>query len=74
MSTMLAKVEYYRLDDMGFVVAFIKSNDYDIYGKPYIFCGISLDRWDAFVNGAIYGGSWGESFHQYIRDYTCNCY
>ncbi|SDS49856.1 hypothetical protein SAMN04515667_2311 [Formosa sp. Hel1_31_208] len=73
-STMLVKVEYYKIEGNGFVVAYIKSNAYDFNGSPYIFCGISQQRWSAFKTNGMYGGSWGESFHEYIRDYTCNCY
>lgn len=72
-SSMLAKTEYYEYQNMGFVVAYIKSNDYDLSGKPYIFCGISSLTWSRFkTNGMT--GSWGESFHEYIMDYTCKCY
>lgn len=72
-STMLAKVTYYTLEGNGFVVARIKANQYDFQGKPYIFCGISSQRWARFKSEGMYG-SWGESFHAYIREYTCNCY
>lgn len=72
-SSMLAKVIYYEYENMGFVVAYIKSGDYDFSGKPYIFCGISSYTWSSFkTNGMT--GSWGESFHEYIMDQTCNCY
>lgn len=72
-STMLAKVNYYTLEGAGFVVAYIKKNDFDFQGSPYIFCGISSQRWAKFKSEGMFG-SWGESFHAYIRDYTCNCY
>lgn len=72
-SSMLAKVEYYRLDNMGFVVGYIKRSDYDFSGQPYIFCGISSYQWSRFKASGM-TGSWGESFHEYIMDYTCNCY
>jgi len=72
-SSMLAKATHYTVDGDGFVIAYIKSNDYDFLGKPYIFCGISSQRWSRFkIEGMT--GSWGESFHNYIREYTCNCY
>ncbi len=71
-SSMLTKAIYYRLDGMGFVVGYIKSNEYDFRGKPYIFCGITDARWRAFKSAGMYG-SWGESFHEYIREYTCDC-
>lgn len=71
-SSMLAKAEYYEVDGGGLVIAYIKSNDYDYTGKPYIFCGISSQRWAKFKSEGMYG-SWGESFHTYIMDYTCDC-
>ncbi|SCY36646.1 hypothetical protein SAMN05192588_2508 [Nonlabens sp. Hel1_33_55] len=72
MSSMLAKVERYKIDGASVVIAYIKKNDFDFNGTPYIFCDISDERWRAFKNEAIYG-SWGESFHKYIRDYLCDC-
>lgn len=71
-SSMLAKVEYYEVNGGGLVIAYIKKNDYDFTGSPYIFCGISSQRWAKFKSEGMYG-SWGESFHAYIREYTCNC-
>ena len=71
-SAVLAKTEYYRLDGEGLVIAYIKSKPYDFYGKPYIFCGISSERWTKFkVEGMVRG--YGKAFHDYIKDYTCNC-
>ena len=72
-SEWLVKVQRYELEGTGFVVAYIKQNDYDYRGKPYIFCGISSYNWSMFRSSGM-TGSWGEAFHQYIRDYTCNCY
>ena len=71
-STMIAKAEYYTVDNGGLVIAYLKSNDFDYSGKPYIFCGISAQRWAKFKSEGSYG-SWGEAFHQYIMDYKCNC-
>ena len=71
-SSMLAKAEYYRVDGAGLVIAYIKENDYDFSGKPYIFCGISPQRWSKFKSEGMYG-SYGKAFHAYIMDYTCNC-
>lgn len=71
-STMLAKATYYAVEGEGFVVAYLKSNEYDFQGRPYIFCGISSQRWAKFKNEGMFG-SWGDSFHAYIREYTCNC-
>ena len=53
-SSMLTKAIYYRWEGMGFVVGYIKSNDYDFSGKPYIFCGISESRWRSFKSGGMY--------------------
>lgn len=72
MSTMLTKAVYYTVDGNGFVVANIKRNDFDMQGAPYIFCGISSQRWARFKSEGMYG-SWGEAFHKYIRDYICDC-
>jgi hypothetical protein len=72
MSTMLAKVTYYTLEGQGFVVAYIKSNEFDYRGKPYINCGISSDKWSKLKYEGM-NNSWGKSFHAYIREYTCNC-
>lgn len=71
-SSMLAKVEYYRVNGGGLVIAYIKKNDYDYTGTPYIFCGISSQRWAKFKSEGMFG-SWGEAFHNYIREYTCDC-
>lgn len=71
-STMLTKANFYNVQGTGFVVAYLKSNDYDLQGRPYIFCGISTQDWINFKNEGR-SGSWGESFHKYIRENTCNC-
>jgi len=34
-SSMLVKATYYQAENMGFVVAYIKKNQYDYYGRPY---------------------------------------
>ena len=71
-SSFLAKVERYEVDGNGVVVAWIKSNDYDFTGKPYIYCGISSYTWSNFTSAGIMG-SWGKAFHQYIKGNNCNC-
>lgn len=71
-SSMLAKAEYYQVDGGGLVIAYLKSNDYDYTGRPYIFCGISTQRWAKFKSEGMFG-SYGKAFHEYIRDYTCDC-
>lgn len=70
-SSMLVKVEYYKVSGGGLVIAYIKKNDFDYSGSPYIFCGISSSRWSQFTAAGPYG--WGEAFHKYIRNYTCDC-
>lgn len=70
-SSMLTKVERYTYDGKNYVVGFIKANDYDYKGLPYLFCGISSYDWSGFyVN---YMNSPGEAFHKYIMPYKCNC-
>jgi len=71
-STMLTKVEKYEVDGSLFVIGWIKSNDYDYKGKPYLFCGVS--RWDWNMFASEYISSAGEAFHKYIFPYKCNCY
>lgn len=71
-SSMLAKAEYYKVNGGGLVIAYLKSNDYDFTGRPYIFCGISTQRWAKFKSEGMFG-SYGKAFHEYIRDYTCDC-
>ena len=71
-SSMIAKAEYYKVDGGGIVIAYLKSNDYDFTGKPYIFCGISAQRWFNFKLDGL-SGSYGKAFHEYIREYTCDC-
>lgn len=72
-SEMLTKATHYEVEGMGFVVGYIKSNNYDFRGKPYIFCGVSSWQWSSFkMNGM--SNSWGEAFHEYIRNKICDCY
>jgi hypothetical protein len=69
---MLSGTKYYYYNGVGYVIVFIKDNAYDSDDKPYIYCGISQERWGNFTT---YGekNSWGESFHYYIKDYACDC-
>jgi len=71
-STMLAKAEYYTYQGTGYVVAYIKKNQYDFKGTPYIFCGVSSYRWSSFRSKGM-TGSWGTAFHEHIMDNKCNC-
>lgn len=71
-SSALIKITYYRLNNTGFAVAYIKKNDYDYKGQPYVFCGISQQLWSSFkAEGLV--GSWGKAFNEYIMDNKCNC-
>lgn len=60
-STVLVKVQKYNFEGTGFVVAYIKQTDYDLRGKPYIFCGISNYNWSMFISRGM-GGSWVNLF------------
>ena len=71
-SSMLLKVEKYSAVGVNFIVAYFKKSDYDYKGVPYIFCGVPSPNWSNFKSSGI-SGSWGEAFHEYIMDYTCNC-
>lgn len=70
-SSWLQKVEYYDVKGDGYVIAYIKPNEYSYTYKPYVFCGISNQRWRAFKMNSY--NSCGEAFNQYIMDYQCNC-
>lgn len=72
-SSFLVKATYYECENVGFVIAYVKQNDYDYRGKPYIFCGVSLMDWSNFKASGMYG-SWGKAFYKYIKPHTCNCY
>ena len=74
-SSWLSGVEAYTIEGNLAVVATITKNEYDMYGKKYVFCGIPSSNWDAFYYGTYdYGPSYGERFHKYIFDYVCECY
>ncbi len=74
-SSWLQEVKAYTIEGNLAVVAKIKKNAYDMYGKKYVFCGIPSSNWDAFYYGTYdYGLSYGERFHKYIMDYVCECY
>ena len=72
-STMLVKAEYYTYQRNGYVVAYIKKNQYDFRGTPYIFCGISSFRWSNFRAKGM-TDSWGKAFHEHIMGNKCNCH
>jgi hypothetical protein len=73
-SSWLYEVKAYMYDYKIFVIAKIKKSEYDYRTSSYIFCSIPSQNWINFE----YGGpgdseSYGERFHQYIMNYTCNC-
>lgn len=72
-SSMLVKVTKYDLESSSIVIAYLKKDEYDYRGKPYVFCGISSYNWSNFKYEGM-SNSWGKSFHTYIMDYKCNCY
>lgn len=72
-SSMLVKAVYYTYGGQGFVVGYLKSSDYDMSGRPYIFCGISTYTWSRFKAEGM-TDSWGESFHKYIMNERCDCF
>lgn len=71
-SSMLESVQSYNWEGTIVVIANIKSNKYDIYGKPYIFCDVPISNWTYFRNTSS-NESWGKAFHEYIMDYKCDC-
>ena len=71
-SSFIKKVDYYRVDGVGVCIAYIKQNDWDFEGKPYIFCGISQYTWSMFRAESY--NSMGKAFNKYIIDRTCDCY
>lgn len=74
-SSWLQKVEfYYYPDAMDYIaIAYIKENQYSFSYNKYIFCGISSWNKSNF-SSKIINNSYGESFHEYIMPYKCNCY
>ena len=69
-SSMLVSATLYSYDGDYFVIAKIKSGDYDFYGKEYIFCGVPYSNWLNFYSNS---SSYGKAFHAYIMDYKCDC-
>src|SRR5690606_1674817 len=69
-SSMLTKVVKYEVDGTLYVVGYIKKNDYDFKGSPYLFCGVSRYDWNSFTYNYI--NSAGEAFHKYIFPYKCD--
>lgn len=73
-SSWLNEVKAYSIEGNIAVVAKITRNEYDLYGKEYIFCGVPSENWDAFYYGTYdYNLTYGERFHKYIMNYGCKC-
>ena len=73
-SSWLYGVTAYTYNDVIYVVAEIKANEYSYNTNKYIFCGISTLDWMLFQLGDSETFSFGERFHKYIINYKCNCY
>lgn len=73
-STWLKEVTAYSLEGKIYVVAKIKKDEYGFSTSNYIFCGVPEMNWLNFEYPK-YGddSTYGERFHQLIRDYECNC-
>lgn len=74
-STMLSGVRYYQYKGRGYLIVYVKDDEYDINDeddRAYIYCGITQQRWEYFVE---YGEntSWGKSFDYYIKNFGCGC-
>lgn len=74
-SSWLNQVKAYKIDNIIVVVAEIKTDQFGINTKEYVFCNISSWDWDAFYYGLYDSGStYGERFNKYIMNYRCDCY
>lgn len=74
-STMLSGVRYYQYQGRGYLIIYVKDDEYDLNDeddRAYIYCGITKQRWEYFVE---YGEntSWGKSFDYYIKNFGCGC-
>jgi hypothetical protein len=72
-SSWLKEVNAYTYDGDIYVIAKIKTDNYDYWGKDYIFCGIPSRNWSDFSGISFNQETYGEKFHKYIIDYICNC-
>ncbi|TYP99014.1 hypothetical protein C7447_102332 [Tenacibaculum adriaticum] len=73
-SSWLYEVTAYEYDYKIYVIAKIKRNEYDYSPKAYVYCGIPSQNWNNFQYGDYNDSdSYGERFHEYIKDYECNC-
>lgn len=74
-STWLYEVKAYSYDNVIFVEAKIKKNEYSIETNTYIFCGIPSLNWSNFQYSSYNdnNSTYGERFHKYIINYECDC-
>lgn len=72
-SSWLKEVKAYKYENILFVIAEIKQDDWGIRTKKYIFCGIPENNWRNFTS-SYDRRTYGERFHDYIMDYRCDCY
>ena len=73
-SEWLHKVTAYSYDYKIYVIAEIKENEFSYKTNSYIFCNVPSLNWSNFQNGSFTNSStYGERFHKYIKEYSCNC-
>jgi len=72
-SSWLKEVNAYTYENEIYVIAKIKTSEYSFSGKEYIFCGVPSSNWNSFSGLSFSDETYGEKFHKYIIDYTCNC-
>jgi hypothetical protein len=73
-SSWLKEVKAYDIENTIVVIASIKKDEYTLFAKDYVFCGIPSRNWDSFYNSWVdIGKTYGEKFHLYIIDYICDC-
>tara|TARA_R110002072_G_scaffold7503_2_gene40963 strand:+ start:761323 stop:762105 length:783 start_codon:yes stop_codon:yes gene_type:complete len=70
-SSWLSKVELFDYEDKYYVIAEIKTDDYGLGFKSYVFCNIIYPNWVEFKYGSSI--SYGEKFNEHIMDKKCNC-
>ena len=62
-SSFLVKAERYVVNGTGVAIIWMKANEYDFSGTPYMYCGISSYTWSSFTSAGM-TGSWGKAFHK----------
>lgn len=67
-------IEHAKSDGVYVVVAEFLSSELFVNSKKYVFCGVPISNWEEFEYSFYLRLTRGETFHKYIRNYTCNCY